>query len=297
MPRPKAPVNYRHDHHAGNAADCLKHLTLSLALERLLHKDAPLFYLETHAGAGRYSLANAGEHSAGVDRVWAARRELKGLSPWLDLLEEGAEDGVLRHYPGSPVVAARLLRPGDRMVLAETVAVVREQLRHNLAGRARTSILGEDGYAILRGHLPPPERRGLILMDPPFERRDEWEALAKAIIGAHARWPQGCQIVWYPVKVRGMISRLLQSLQRALDMEVVELRLEPETGGTNMVGSGLILVRPPWGLRERLLAALAVLGPVLAQGGFWDLSYRALPQSAPVWAGAPSAPDHATAKE
>ena len=281
MPRPKAPVNYSHDHHAGNAADCFKHLTLSLALERLLQKDSPLFYLETHAGAGHYRLAGEGENRLGVDKVWVARRELTGLSPWLDLLKEGAEDGVLQHYPGSPVIAARLLRPQDRMVLAETVAGVRERLREALGGRGRTSVLGEDGYAVLRAHLPPPEKRGLILMDPPFERRDEWEALASAILTAHTRWPQGCQIVWYPIKVRGMISRLFQALQRTLDFEVVELRQEPEIGGAHLVGSGLILVRPPWGLRERLLAALAALGPVLARGGFWDLSYRALPRSVP----------------
>jgi len=291
-------VNYSHDHHAGNAADCLKHLALTLALERLRQKDAPLFYLDTHAGAGRYLLSPEGENRLGVDRVWAARRQLGSLSPWLELLAQDAENGVLKRYPGSPVIAARLLRAEDRMVLAETVATARERLRQALGGRSRTSILSEDGYTTLGAHLPPAEMRGLILMDPPFERRDEWEVLAKAIVAAHTRWPQGTQIVWYPIKVRGMISRLFRVLEQALDFEVVELRQERETGGVGMVGSGLILVRPPWGLRERLLSALAALGPILARAGFWDLSYRALSRDRLAHGGArPPRRHHANIKE
>ena len=267
-------MNYDHHYHAGNSADCIKHLALSLTLQILIRKDTPLAYIDTHAGAGRYALGKEGEHSQGISRLWADRRSLPQAGTWLKVIGHENADGLLRHYPGSPALAAALLRPGDRMVLCERQPEVAACLRKILGKRPHTSILAEDGYHALFGQIPPPEKRGLVLIDPPFERHDEWKRLADGLVRAYARWPQGVYLIWYPVKIRGTITRLWQALRERLPVFVYELLQMPEEGREQLFGSGLILVNPPWGLREALAAALTELGPRLASpqiGGSWSL--------------------------
>ncbi len=276
-------MNYQHQYHAGNAPDCFKHLSLVLALQHLLRKDAPLFYLDTHAGAGKYALQAGGEHESGISRLWSRRRELGALRPWLDLLSGGAVDGHLAQYPGSPLLAARLLRPEDHLVVCESQAVPWRSLREELQGRSRTSVLQEDGYGCLHAHLPPVEGRGLVLLDPPYEAPDEWERLGDALVTAQRRWPQGVFLVWYPVKIRGRITRLWQALRPHFGFEIVELLQAPEEGRDRLIGSGLLMVRPPWGLREQLAAALSQMGPELSEPdgrGFWSLRMAAFPKLA-----------------
>ncbi|MEB8488473.1 MULTISPECIES: 23S rRNA (adenine(2030)-N(6))-methyltransferase RlmJ [Acidithiobacillus] len=273
-------MNYDHHHHAGNAADCVKHLALSLTLQALIRKDTPLAYIDTHAGAGQYTLGAQGEHLHGVSRLWADRRSLPHAGAWLKIISNENGDGMLRHYPGSPVLAATLLRPGDRMVLCEQQPEVATRLRKAMGQRAHTSILSEDGYRALFGLIPPPEKRGLVLIDPPFERRDEWERLADTLIRAYRRWPQGVYLVWYPVKIRGTITRLWQALRKHLPAFTCELLQMPEEGREQLFGSGLIVVNAPWGLREALSAALTELGPLLTEaqsGGLWSLRCQGWP--------------------
>lgn len=267
-------MNYQHQFHAGNAADCVKHLALYLTLTALTRKDTPLAYMDTHAGAGSYTLGASGEHLSGIARLWSDRRSLPQCGEWLKIIHQIHPDKQLQHYPGSARLAAALLRPDDRMILCESVPETVAQLRQQLGKRPRTSILNEDGYRALFAHMPPPEKRGLVLIDPPFERRDEWEALADTLLRAYGRWSQGTYLVWYPIKIRGTITRLWQALRGRIPVLVYELLQKPEEGRETLFGSGLLLINPPWGVKEALSAGLTELGPLLADpqsGGFWSL--------------------------
>ncbi|MCE5387254.1 MAG: 23S rRNA (adenine(2030)-N(6))-methyltransferase RlmJ [Acidithiobacillus sp.] len=267
-------MNYQHQFHAGNAADCSKHLALVLALELLGKKDKPLFFMDTHGGAGRYELRFAAEARQGVHRLWEQRRNLPALGPWLDLLARENPGGTLTSYLGSPLLAARMLRPQDRMVVGELVPAVATRLRQELQRRPNTSVLAEDGYALLRGHLPPREGRGLVLIDPPYERADEWERLTEALLEARQRWPQGSFLLWYPRKNRAKIARLWQDLRRQMEFQVIELAFAEESGVERMTGSGLCFIRPPWGLLDRLLPAYHAMGPCLSEAGYWGIQVQ-----------------------
>lgn len=267
-------MNYQHHFHAGNAADCTKHLALFLVLEALTRKDTPLAYIDTHAGAGSYPMGNSGEHLGGITRLWADRRSLPQSGEWLKCIQQINHDKQLLHYPGSARLAAELLRPQDRMILCETEAEIALQLRANLGKRSHTSILNEDGYRALFAHIPPQEKRGLVFIDPPFERRDEWEMLADTILRAYQRWPQGTYLIWYPIKIRGTITRFWQAIRGKIAAQVFELTQRPEDGREALAGSGLLLINAPWGVKEALSAGLTELGPLLADpqsGEFWSL--------------------------
>lgn len=267
-------MNYDHQYHAGNAADCIKHLALFLTLEALTRKTSPLAYIDTHAGAGLYPLGSTGEHLQGILRLWGERRSLPYSGAWLKRIAEFNHGKSQMHYPGSPLLAATILRPTDRIVLFEQKPDVATQLRKNIGKRAHTSILQEDGYRTLFAQIPPVEKRGLVLIDPPFERRDEWEVLADSLIRAYQRWPQGTYLIWYPIKIRGTITRFWQTIRARIPAFACELTQMPEEGREQLFGSGLMLVNAPWGLKEALSAGLTELGPLLTApqpGGFWSL--------------------------
>ena len=271
-------MNYRHRFHAGNAADCMKHLALVLSLAQLRQKDRPLYYVDTHAGAGRYDLTAGAEAEEGIQRLWPLRRELAELRPWLDLLLPENSGKSLTTYLGSPLLAAQLLRPQDPLFLVEKVPQMAQELRAALAGRSHSSILVEDGYAFLRRMAPPAAGRGLVLVDPAFEAADEWERLAESLLVANQHWPQASFLVWYPVKIRGKISRLLQHLQVQTALQTIELLWEGDSGRERLIGSGLLLLRPVWGVAEAILAALGRMAPLLALHGEWSVQMRAVPQ-------------------
>ncbi|XTI72331.1 23S rRNA (adenine(2030)-N(6))-methyltransferase RlmJ [Acidithiobacillus sp. AC3] len=273
-------MNYRHQFHAGNAADCMKHLALVLALTRLLQKDRPLYFVDTHAGAGRYTVSAEGEAKDGIHRLWPQRRELAELRPWLDLLLPDNPGKELQHYLGSPLLAARLLRPQDPLFLLEKVPEIAQELREALVGRGQTSILQEDAYQFLRRPAPPAAGRGLVLVDPAFEAAEEWERLAEALISALQHWPLASFLVWYPIKIRGKISRLLAQLQAQTALQSIELLWESDAGQERLRGSGLVLLRPVWGFVEPLLAVLGRMAPSLALQGEWSVQLRGLPQVA-----------------
>jgi 23S rRNA (adenine2030-N6)-methyltransferase len=257
-------MHYRHDYHAGNFADCFKHALLTLLIEALTTKDAPLCYLDTHAGSGRYTLDPApdAEHHAGIQRLLAAPARLAALAPYRALLD--ARPGrLLTRYPGSPLIAARLLRAQDRLVLCEQVPAATTRLRKLFASDPRVRIVGGDGYAAMTAHLPPHERRGLVLMDPPFEELREFDALYNALTAAHRRWPQGVYALWYPIKAREPVRRFLRRLQQGGIPKLLntELCVLPDDVAQRLNGCGMVLVNPPW----RLDAALEVLLPALAK--------------------------------
>jgi 23S rRNA (adenine2030-N6)-methyltransferase len=235
-------VNYRHAYHAGNFADCLKHALLVWLLGALGRKDKPFCVLDTHAGAGFYDLsaaeaARTGEAALGIFRL------LDDTPPAL-----GPYVGAIRQlglYPGSPAIVRAMLRPGDRLVACELHPEEHAKLRRAMHDQ-RVAVHLRDGYEAVRAMLPPPERRGLTLLDPPFERDDEFPSLADAIRAATCRFPGGVVAAWYPVKHRAPVRAFLASLEGIRDMVSAELLLRAPTDPRRLNGCGLLVVNPPY---------------------------------------------------
>ena len=269
-------MNYRHAFHAGNFADVFKHALLARVLSYMVQKPAPLRFVDTHAGLGVYDLAGdeatrTGEWREGVGRIEpsAVPEALAGtLAPYLAAVGPRGADGTWRQYPGSPAVAQWVLRPEDRMTLCELHPEDAEALRRNMGRDPRVRVLASDGYAALNAVLPPPERRGLVLVDPPFEKSREFDALLSAILGAHRRWPTGSYMMWYPLKDRAAVGRFSGALAGSGMKRVLQLHLlvgDPEAGP--LAGAGLAFVNPPYTLRDEAEILLPWLAEVLARPG------------------------------
>lgn len=266
-------MNYRHAFHAGNFADVHKHVTLLALIESLKRKDAPFMVLETHAGAGVYDLlgseaSRTGEWQDGIGRINAKSKAPAIARAYLDQVRALNPGGVLRLYPGSPALAAANLRPQDRLVLCELEPGANAALREALKGRKGVAIHQRDGWEALKGLLPPREaKRGLVLIDPPFEAADELDRLAEALIATRKRWPQGVLAAWYPIKDRPPIDRFLRKLQQAglTDLLVSELCIHPPVTGIRLNGSGMVIVNAPWKLDKTLHEATAWLHDHLNQ--------------------------------
>jgi 23S rRNA (adenine2030-N6)-methyltransferase len=271
-------VNYRHAFHAGNFADVLKHAALVLALERLTTKPAPLFYLDTHAGAARYDLAGeaarrTGEAEAGIRRLLLERAPHPALATYLALMRElNAGAAAPTVYPGSPWIARKLLRTRDRIELHETHAEAHRELRRAMSGDQRVTVADGDGWGSLKAALPPRERRGLVLVDPPFEAKDEFVRLARGLRHATRRFATGTYLAWYPIKTRAPIRAfhdeiVAAGVRRVLSCELlIRAPAADETPSPRLAGCGLLIINPPWTLTERLADLLPWLAPRLAQG-------------------------------
>jgi len=276
-------MNYRHAFHAGNIADVLKHAVLARILVHLGEKAAAFRVIDTHAGAGRYDLASeqaarTGEWQGGIGRLWTAELadDLRGLlAPYLTAVAAANPAGTLRHYPGSPLIALSLMRPQDRLVACELEPAAAAALAANLRRDARARAVAIDGWTALNAYVPPKERRGLVLIDPPYEDKHEFARLADALAGAQRKWATGIYVVWYPIKDRVGPDRLAAVLRRSAVSERRQkiMRVELEWGAVEdrdgLAGAGLVLVNPPWRLADelgRILPALrAALG--LRAGG------------------------------
>ncbi|EJW10605.1 Protein involved in catabolism of external DNA [Rhodovulum sp. PH10] len=272
-------MNYRHAFHAGNFADVLKHAVLARVLMHLAEKPAAFRVLDTHAGAGLYDLAGpeasrTGEWRDGIGRVLAVKDMPQTiaalLAPYLDALAAcgggGSQNGIPSRYPGSPLIAARLMRPQDRLVACELEPGAAGALARALGRDARAKRIAIDGWLALKAYLPPKERRGLVLIDPPFEKPDEFARLSKAVAGAVRKWPSGVYMIWHPVKNRRESEAFLQTLADACIPKV--MRLEISVGGEadGLTTSGLVLINPPWRLADELTPLLDWLVPLLARG-------------------------------
>ena len=246
-------LSYRHLFHAGNFADVFKHALLARLLIAVTAKDKPCLYLDTHAGIARYDLTHswaqkAREYENGIARVWKARDAPDALQPYLALVRELNPNGKLRFYPGSPLVARRFLRPIDRMVLVELNKTDHEALKTEFAREKRVAIELLDGYQSLRAHLPPPERRGLVLIDSSFDRAREFDRIVKALKEAHARWATGMYAIWYPLMDAGTMRDFLRHVERSRLRKVLRLELvvrERDESGI-IPGCGMLVVNPPW---------------------------------------------------
>ncbi len=265
-------MNYQHIYHAGNFADVFKHVLLTLLLKSLHAKDTPFRYFETHAGGGRYDLQSApaqqtGEYRDGIARLWARADAFPELADYLAAVRAANPGGKLRFYPGSPRIARSLLRSQDRMQLFELVPEECERLGREFGRDAQVRLQAQDGYAGLKAMLPPPERRGLVLMDPPYEAPTEFTQVFQALKMAHGRWASGMYALWYPIKERAPVTRLHARLVASGMRKILcaEFLVYPEDTAFRLNGCGMVLVNPPWkldetlgGLLPRLLAALAV---------------------------------------
>lgn len=271
-------MNYRHAYHAGNFADVLKHVVLMMLVEHLKRKSAPFFFLDTHAGRGRYDLSDAeaqrsGEYKTGIGRLLdtPADRLPAEVAGYVALVRDCAGKGnsAITAYPGSPLIVARLRRDKDRMVLVEAQPKEAGALQA-LFGRARlVSVLESDGYAALKAHLPPRENRGLVLLDPPYESDLEFDKVLAGLESAHERWPTGTFCIWYPLTDRAGPVRFQRDLERSGIRKILDVRLRvlPGDATVGMGGAGLVIVNPPWQLDDRLRDLLPRLHELLAPEG------------------------------
>ncbi len=258
-------MNYRHAFHAGNHADVLKHVVLLEILAALARKPTPYFVLDTHAGSGRYPLAADGEATSGILRL--AAHDTPALSRYRDAIAAHNSDSRLQRYPGSPLLIASVLRDDDRLACCELQAEEAAALKTLLHHDPRVGVHQRDGYDALGALLPPREKRGLVLIDPPYEAQDaEYARILDALKLGLARWPQGIFALWYPIKRRRTLLPFLRRVAAlpAKSALLIELLVHPDDSPLRLNGSGLLILNPPWQLDRRLPPLLAALRSALA---------------------------------
>ncbi|MDT3685864.1 MAG: 23S rRNA (adenine(2030)-N(6))-methyltransferase RlmJ [Pseudorhodoplanes sp.] len=268
-------MNYRHAFHAGNFADVVKHAVLARIVGYLQQKDAPIRIIDTHAGGGLYDLhgeeaSRSGEWRDGIARVVDAQfdpaaRDL--IAPYLDAVKS-FNPGRLKTYPGSPALLRTWLRRNDRLIACELEPSAIAALNRALGGDNRCKVIEIDGWTALTAYIPPKERRGLVLIDPPFEEPNEYARLAAALGEAWRKWPTGTYLAWYPVKdpkdVTGFLKKLLQhGIEKMLRMELI---VAAPTETARLRGTGMIAINPPWTLAREVSILLPVLATIFAGG-------------------------------
>ena len=272
-------MNYRHAFHAGNFADVFKHAVLARILVQLGEKAAPFRVIDTHAGAGLYDLTaesatRTGEWRNGIGRLREATLpdDIRALlAPYLAAVSAVNPGSGLRRYPGSPLIALGLMRPQDRLVACELEPGAAKALAAHLRRDARARAVEIDGWVALNAYVPPKERRGVVLIDPPYEDKHEFARLAEALATAQRKWATGIFLLWYPIKERSGPDRLAATLRRGASAKATatilraELEWDPDASG-RLSGAGLIIVNPPWRLAEDLARLLAHLRSMLAPG-------------------------------
>jgi len=276
-------VNYRHIYHAGNFADVLKHAVLARLLVYLKRKEKPFRVLDTHAGVGCYDLASdeaqrTGEWREGIGRLMASPLDADVaalLAPYLDAVRGLNEGAALTRYPGSPMLVRALLRRQDRLSAIELHPADGAALAALFAGDRQTRVTALDGWLALKSQVPPRERRGLVLVDPPFEVPGEYERLVEGLREAHRRFATGLYCLWYPLKAGAPVATFHAALAAAGIPRILcaELSVRSGQSTTGLTGSGLILVNPPFVLEDELNALLPALTAILAQD---DTAHHAL---------------------
>lgn len=279
-------MNYRHVFHAGNHADVFKHAALTLILQHLAAKPQPFAVVDTHAGVGAYDLTSEGarrtrEFEAGVGLVFG--RPLAAAPAYAELLAAMNPDG-LAAYPGSPEIARRVLREGDRLALCELHPDDAASLKARYRGDPRVQVHRRDGYEAAVALVPPPERRGLVLIDPPYEAPDETARVAKALTAAVRKWPTGIFCAWYPVKDHAVGDALAKAARDAGFSKTLRAEfLAYPIDGDDMAGGGLMIVNAPWKLDEKLETLCRELHPMLGEAhGSWRVEGLDPPPQGPL---------------
>ncbi|MBI3918468.1 MAG: 23S rRNA (adenine(2030)-N(6))-methyltransferase RlmJ [Betaproteobacteria bacterium] len=267
-------LSYRHLFHAGNCADVFKHALLTRLLAGLGRNPNPYFYLDTHAGIGRYDLTRpwaqkACEFENGIGRLWGRTDTPEALKAYMDLVRAENPDGKLRYYPGSPLIALRLRRLGDRMVFSELNKTDHAELEALVARERRVAVHLMDGYQALKAFLPPAERRGLVLIDSSFDRAREFPRLVRALTEAHERWATGMYAAWYPLMDADTMAAFERNLRRTGIRKILRLELAtaPRDQTRVIPGSGMLVVNPPWHFDTEARPLLQWLWGALAVDG------------------------------
>lgn len=277
-------MNYRHSFHAGNHADVLKHAVVLRMIRLMQRKEAPLCYLDSHAGTGLYDLAGTdagrtGEYLDGIGRLWARDDLPELLADYRDAIRLYNPDGELRLYPGSPQLAAAALRAHDRLILSELHPEDAATLKEHFAADDRIAVHQRDGYELPRAFLPVAEKRALWLLDPPFEKGDDLERCVAEVQAAVQRMRQTIIALWYPIKDERHLREFYRRMGDAGLPKVlrVELGVRPTDTSLGLNGSGLMLINPPWPVWEQLEETLPWLASRLAQsgGGSWRMDWLA----------------------
>ncbi len=285
-------MNYRHAFHAGSFADVFKHAVLCRILHYLREKPAGFRVIDTHAGLGLYDLTSAeanrsGEWRDGIARLLAAQEagELPDniaalLAPFVEVIDAFNERGKLKVYPGSPALTRAWLRAQDRLIACELEPKAYSTLARHLRGDDRIKAIEIDGWTGLSAYVPPPERRGLVLVDPPFEEAADFHRLSHMLGLAHRKWATGIYALWYPIKGRGEADALAKRVNKLGIAKILraELLVSPVSDQTRLNGSGLILVNPPWTLHGELAVLLPALVKLLErqpQSGGYKLDWLA----------------------
>ncbi len=287
-------MNYRHAFHAGNFADVVKHVVLTRLLLYLQEKPAAFRVIDTHAGAGLYDLTGdeavrGAEWRDGIGRLLASKLPddaAKLLKPYLDIVRAYNASAEPRAYPGSPLIARALLRPQDRLVACELEPTARRRLIDCLRRDKQARVVELDGWTALTAYVPPNERRGVVLIDPPFEDRAEFERLAEKFSAAFAKWPTGIYLLWYPVKdlkgareLSGKVARTVAARSPTPSRETRCLQVELSIGRATAAGlqtTGLLIVNPPWTLGDDLKIILPALTAALGRASAARFSLQPL---------------------
>lgn len=267
-------LSYRHSFHAGNHADVLKHTVQSLIIESLKEKEKPFLYVDTHSGAGRYQLSGehaekTGEYLQGIARIWEQPDLPEELAPYMNIVRQMNDNGRLRYYPGSPLLAKYLLREQDKLALTELHPTDYPLLRAEFSRDERAQISKGDGYQQIKAKLPPPSRRGFILMDPSYELKSDYEAVVNGVVEGYKRFATGTYAIWYPVVLRQQIKRMLNQLEATGIRKIlqIELAVRPDSDQRGMTASGMIVINPPWKLEQQMKSVLPWLHKTLVPEG------------------------------
>ena len=263
---------YRHAFHAGNHADVLKHCVLQQILLYMNQKDKPYWVIDTHAGAGMYSLASdyantKSEYLDGIARLWGSEELPSVLREYMILIQSCNNKGDWSLYPGSPEIIRRTIRADDRMRLFELHPTDFDILQENFEGDRQVKLFKGDGFASLKALLPPPTRRAVIFMDPPYEIKTDYSKVVRALEEGLARFAEGVYIIWYPILTSGHHIRMVEALQNLSDkrLNITMTVQEPDAKGFGMLGSGLFIINPPWTLKATMQSVMPYVVEKLAQ--------------------------------
>ncbi len=280
-------MNYRHAYHAGNFADVMKHVVLARLVEYLKQKDKAFRVIDTHAGIGLYDLSateagKTGEWKGGIGRLMEAglgKDAAPLLSGYLDAVRAANPEGRLKHYPGSPAIVRHLLRKQDRLSVIELHPQDAARLKALFDGDFQVRVMQLDGWLALGAHLPPKEKRGLVLVDPPFEEGSEFLRMTEGLVKAHRRWPGGIYALWYPVKDGAAVAAFRKGLAESGIPKILDvtLRIRAPSDEPRLDGSGMIVVNPPFTLERELSVVLPELCAFMAidSGASWKLEWLA----------------------
>lgn len=246
-------MNYRHAYHAGSFADVFKHIILVALTQSFLRKATPFCYLDTHAGMGCYDLFSkeaqkSKEFELGISKLILQKNPPELIKDYLKCISKN--NIAKNNYPGSPLIVRHFLRPTDRMILSELHAKDYRHLKKCFADDKQVATHHQDAYLSLKAFLPPKERRGFVLIDPPYEKSDEYSQLLTALPDALHRWETGCYALWYPLKNQTVITRFLETLKKKIHHPILitELSIYPDNTEFSLNGCGMLIINPPWQL-------------------------------------------------